>query len=167
MSLRRNGGYIMKNIVIAAIALGSFAVLAGEKAAEKPAAAPSFTITALKDQKWQPLDPKNAGGPQIAVVWGDPTKGPHALLLKLPAGFKSGVHAHTADYASIVVQGAPTHGNTEADAKPQAVGTTWTQTGKQMHFNSCTGKEDCILFVSNAGVFDFIPQAPPAAAVKK
>lgn len=144
---------------------------AADKAAAAPAAAPAaptkWVVTTLADAKWMPLDPKNPKGIQISVVQGDPTKGPHTILLKMPAGSKSGVHSHTADYSAVVLQGTPTHSDTDVDAKPLAAGTTWFQPGKQNHNNNCPGAQDCISFISMAGPSDFIPAAPPPAPAKK
>lgn len=165
----------MKKLTTAALvitALSAFGAFAEEKAkpADAKAAAPaaSFTMTALKDAKWMPMDPKNPQGPQIAVLWGDPSKGAATMFFKLPAGGKSGVHAHSHDYTAVVLQGGHAHGNTEADAnKPLAVGTAWVQAGKAMHFDACIGKEDCVTLIHTAGAMDYLPQAAAAPAAKK
>src|SRR5690554_541203 len=59
-----------------------------------------------------------AGNPlQVAVLWGDRTKGSDdAMLLKMPAGFEAGRHTHSADYHGLAVQGTWVH--TNEDAKP-------------------------------------------------
>ena len=39
-------------------------------------------VTPFQDAKFVPVDPTQSDGPQIAVLWGDPAKGPSAMLLK-------------------------------------------------------------------------------------
>ena len=106
------------------------------------------------------------GGPlQIAKLWGDRDKGPeYAMLLKLPAGSDSGMHAHTADYHAVLVQGTWVH-TVEGDAasvKDLAPGSYVFQPGKQMHSDVCKGKQDCIIFVHQHAKGDFIPSKKPA-----
>jgi len=119
--------------------------------------------TAAPDIKWEPL----MGGPlQIAKLWGDREKGPeYAMLLKMPAGADSGMHAHTADYHGLAVQGTWVH-TVEGDAasvKDLPPGSYVFQPGKQMHQDVCKGKVDCIVFVHQHGKGDFIPAKKPAA----
>jgi hypothetical protein len=140
----------------------------GAAAAPAPAAAAkAASMTQLKDQKWAPLDPNNAKGPQIAVLFGNPqAAGPFSILLKVPNGFKAGVHSHTNDYTAVVLQGQPSHGDDEKSAKPVSVGGTWSEPGKHSHWDGCvTGKDDCISVVTMpTGPFDFIPADAPKTA---
>ena len=114
-------------------------------------------VTAAPEIKWEPL----MGGPlQIAKLWGDRDKGPeYAMLLKMPAGTDSGMHAHTADYHAVSIQGTWVH-TVEGDAttvKDLAPGSYVFQPGKQMHSDACKGKQECIVFVHQHGKGDFIP----------
>lgn len=131
------------------------------------AAMAKMAITAAADLKWQPLDPKNPGGLQTSMVHGDMFKGPAAFFLKLPAGAKSGLHAHTNDYYGIAISGQPGHGNDEKEAsKAMAIGSMWFQPGKAMHADNCNGKKECvILLIYPGGGFDYIPG--PAAEPAK
>ena len=64
--------------------------------------------TSFQDAKFVPIDPARPDGPQLAVLWGDPEKGPSAMLLK----FKKGggrLHIHTSDYHLVVLQGTMSH----------------------------------------------------------
>ncbi|MDP2339964.1 MAG: DUF4437 domain-containing protein [Deltaproteobacteria bacterium] len=129
------------------------------------AAAPKMAVTPAAELKWAPLDPKSPMGLQVSMVEGDMAKGPVTFFLKLPAGSKSGLHAHTNDYFSVVISGAPAHGVSDKDpGKPLAVGSMWFQPAKDMHHDSCTGDKECVLLLHYPkGGFDFIPG--PAAAV--
>ena len=122
-------------------------------------------MTPLPDIKFEPYA---AGVPlQVAKLWGDRTKGgDYAMLLKMPAGFEVGMHAHTLDYYAVNVQGTWVH-TVEGDTNPPkelAVGSYVFQPGKQMHNDVCKGKTDCILFIHQHGKGDFIPAKTAAPA---
>ena len=112
------------------------------------------------------LDPSKPGMPEIAVVSGDLQKG-GGFFMKLPPGFKGGLHTHTSDYHAVVVSGAPKHWlpGEEKKAKPLGAGSYWFQPGSQPHGDECTGTEPCVLYLVLPGAFDFAP-APNAKAVK-
>jgi quercetin dioxygenase-like cupin family protein len=118
-----------------------------------------FKLIPTSAQTFAPLDASKPGGPELAVVSGDPMKSGGGLFLKLPAGFKSGLHTHTADYHAVVVSGAPKHYLVGGDkaAKPLGVGSYWFQPGGQPHGDECTGKDPCVLYIAIMGAFDFTP----------
>lgn len=132
-----------------------------------PTAAAKMAMTPAAKLVWTPLDPKQPKGLQTSVVHGDMAKGPTSFFLKLPAGAKSGAHAHTNDYYAVLISGGHGHGASEKEASsPLAVGSMWFQPGKEMHFDTCNGKKDCvILLMYPGGGFDFIPG--PAAEPAK
>ncbi|MFT3841753.1 MAG: cupin domain-containing protein [Myxococcaceae bacterium] len=146
----------------AVVAVLSFAGGAVAKAADKSSAP---TIVLPNDLKFAPATPLGEKGPQSAVVWGDPVKGPVGILLRVPAGFDSGVHTHTADYRGVILQGAVTA--TEADDKKAPglpAGAYYLQPGKAPHNNYCASAVDCLIYIefTNGGI-DFKPVgAPPA-----
>ena len=149
---------ILKTLLGSAVLVG-VAVLSYTAGAAK---AKEATITPMADIKWEPL----MGGPlQIAKLWGDRDKGPeYGMLLKFPAGMDSGMHAHTADYHAILIQGTWVHTveGEAAPAKELTPGSYVFQPGKQMHDDLCKGKVDCITFVHQHGKGDFIPGKKPA-----
>jgi anti-sigma factor ChrR (cupin superfamily) len=160
MSIRANKPtkWIAGATLLAVVAVGGYAVGAGGK--------PS-TVLAAADLKWEPYAP---GVPlQVAKLWGDRTKGAYGMLLKLPAGFEAGVHAHTADYKAVVVAGTWFHtdeGQAIAGSKELPPGSFAIQPGKAMHNDRCKEGTDCILFIMQDAKGDFIP-GPAAAAPKK
>lgn len=117
--------------------------------------------TAAGDLKWEPLMP---GAPlQIAKLWGDRAKGEYAMLLKMPGGFDSGMHSHTADYHGVAIKGTWVHTNEGGAAAPElGPGSHVMQPGKQNHNDACKGTEECIIFVHQHAKGDFIPAKPPA-----
>ena len=100
---------MMKMMLGAAVLVG-VAVVSYQAGAAKAKVA---IVTAAPEIKWEPL----MGGPlQYAKLWGDRDKGPeYAMLLKMPAGADSGMHAHTADYHGLSIQGTWVH-TVEGDA---------------------------------------------------
>src|SRR5262245_57164883 len=117
---------------------------------------------AAGDLKWEPMAPNVPL--QIATLWGDRAKGESGILLKMPGGFDSGMHAHTGDYHAVLLQGTWVHteeGSKEA-AKDLAPGSYVMQPGKVMHNDSCKAGADCIIFVHQHTKGDFIPGKAPA-----
>lgn len=125
-------------------------------------------ITPAGELKWEPL----MGGPlQIAKLWGDRDKGPeYGMLLKVPAGFDSGMHAHTADYHAVAIQGPWVH-TVDGDTTPGkelTPGSSVFQPGKQMHDDLCkAGKTECIVFIHQHAKGDFIPKKTDAKVAAK
>lgn len=135
-------------IGVAAVAAVSFAAgVAQGKAVNTP----------LSSVKWTPAAP---GSPiQIAVLWGDRTKGPeYGMLLKMPAGSEAGQHSHTGAYHAVNVQGNWVHTN-DGDPKQHELppGSYAMQPGKAVHNDMCKGTTDCIIFVHQHAPGDFIP----------
>jgi hypothetical protein len=87
---------------------------------------------------------------RLANLWGDRGNGQAGVLLRTPGGFKSGIHAHTADYRALVIAGTWIHtvpetgeGN-KVELRP---GSYWTQRRDQMHTDECKAGAECIVFV--------------------
>lgn len=161
----------MTKTLMTKMALGA-AILCGATAASATASAKAKppVVMPAGEIKWEPL---MGDALQIAKLWGDRDKGPeYGMLLKFQPGTDSGMHAHTADYHAIAVQGPWVHtieGQTEP-AKELTPGSYVFQPGKQMHSDLCKpGKVECIVFVHQHAKGDFIPAKKPAdkAAAEK
>jgi hypothetical protein len=129
------------------------------------AAKKEAVMMAASEIKWEPYA---TGVPlQVAKLWGDRAKGgEYAMLLKMPAGFEAGMHAHTGDYHGVNVQGTWVH-TVEGDTSPPKElppGSYVFQPGKQMHNDVCKGKTECILFLHQHTKGDFIPAKTAAPA---
>jgi quercetin dioxygenase-like cupin family protein len=113
-------------------------------------------MTAADQMKWQELRP---GSPvKMVLLWGDRNKGEYAMLLKLPAGHVSPIHAHTGDYHGLSLTGTWRHsfdGGEERDLSP---GSYVLQPGMGMHRDACVGPEDCVLFIHQYEKYDVIPK---------
>lgn len=130
---------------------------------EPPPDTGGYRLVAPASLSYAPLGP-DASGPQIAVVTGDLKKG-GGFFLRLPPGFKSGLHTHTSDYHAIVISGAPRHWlpGEEKKAAQLGAGSYWFQPGGQPHGDECTGTEPCLVYVVVTSAFDFTatPNAKP------
>jgi hypothetical protein len=99
---------------------------------------------------WQMEAP--GASPRLASLWGRREAGQSGTLLNVPAGFKSGSHAHTADYRAVVVSGEWVHQvpstreGVGAQLKP---GAYWTQKRDQWHIDECISKTPCTIFLFN------------------
>ena len=62
----------------------------------------SYWRLQIQDAKFAPVDPTQPDGPQMAVLWGDPAKGPSAMLLKFKKG-SNPLHIHNSDYHLVLV----------------------------------------------------------------
>lgn len=93
---------------------------------------------------------------KVAKLWGDRDQGAYGMLFKLPAGFKAGPHAHTADYNGISLAGTWVH-TMDGETKELPPGSYVMQPGGQYHDDSCKGPEECVLFIMQNAKGDFIP----------
>jgi len=111
----------------------------------------------VSELEWKELAP---GIPlQISVLWGVREKGAHGMLLKMPAGFNSGMHAHTSEYHGVVVQGTWMHSEEgQTEVKELGPGSYAFQPGKGMHNDACKEGSECIVMIYSPGKADFIPQ---------
>jgi hypothetical protein len=90
---------------------------------------------------------------------GDRNAGAHGLLIKLPGGFVSPIHADTAAYYAVVISGTLIHVDEEgagADKELRA-GSYVMQPGRKMHIDKCKPGAECILFEFQDAKADIIP----------
>ena len=156
---------ILRTILVALVlVLFAPAALAEEAKAgagkAKPAAKPTMLVTMTPDElKWVP-NPANADV-MMAVVWGDPAKGPHGAFHKFKAGFDAGLHTHSSDMRIAVISGtmiAATEGGPERKLPP---GSYEYQPHGVKHVTKCDAASDCIIFVVSSGKFDLKPVEAP------
>jgi hypothetical protein len=147
--------------VVAAFSVG---VLGGVTIAKT--GKPEYVLVPAGSAKLAPVDPKNPGGIQQAVLSGDPKTGPVAFLLKLPKG-PAPLHWHSSDYYAFTVEGNSKHWlpGKEAEAKSNPPGTFWFQPGgaANPHGDECLS-DSCTVFIMMPGKFDFTPAAADATA---
>lgn len=155
-------GWKTSVLVIAAFAVGIAGGITYAKAKAE------YVLIPAGGGKFAPLDPKNPGGIQMAVLSGDPKTGPAAFELKLPKG-PAPIHWHSSDYYAWSVEGNTKHWlpGKEADAKSNPPGTFWFQPGGSTapHGDECLS-DSCTLFIFMPGKFDFTPVADKGGAKK-
>jgi quercetin dioxygenase-like cupin family protein len=137
--------------------LAALTVFSVEAVAQK-----QMTVTPIQDAKFVAIDPARPDGPQLAVLWGDPGKGPSAMLLKLKKG-AGPLHLHSSDYHLVLLEGRMKHWGAdeqEADAKLLGPGSYWFQPGNQAHGDSCL-TDECLMFVKWEGKRDGRLADPP------
>lgn len=114
------------------------------------------TMAAPDEMQWREMAP---GSPlQIAILWGDRSKGDYAMLLKLPAGYVAPIHAHTGDYYGMNLTGTWRHSFDGGEERTLPPGSYVFQPGMGMHGDACVGPEDCILFIHQHAKADLIPK---------
>ncbi|HEX7529091.1 MAG TPA: DUF4437 domain-containing protein, partial [Thermoanaerobaculia bacterium] len=122
----------------------------------KPAAKPAALVTKTPDElKWV-ANPANAEV-MMAVVWGDPAKGPHGAFHKFKPGFDAGLHSHSSDMKIAVISGtmiAATEGGPEKKLGP---GSYEYQPHGVKHVTKCDTASECVIFVVASGKFDLTP----------
>lgn len=133
--------------VVAVAMVGAVSYAAGAKKSVNLAAG---------DLKWEQVAPNMPL--QIATLWGDRNKGESGILMKFPGGFESGMHAHTADYHAVLVQGTWVHTEEGSkETKELTPGSYVMQAGKVMHSDSCKAGAECIIFIHQHAKADYIP----------
>jgi hypothetical protein len=113
-----------------------------------PADQIKFVNTGLKTDKGELL---------VGPAYGNLQKGRHGTFLRMPAGFISPAHTHTADYYAVVLKGVGANHPVGAKAVPLPVGSYWYQTGEEAHVTECLSKTECLFFLVQVGKFDFQP----------
>jgi beta-alanine degradation protein BauB len=114
--------------------------------------------------EWFDLDPEDAPGVQLAMLWGDPAAGAFGAFMLLPAGFDSPLHTHTHPMKVVFVSGTYIQ---EPDGEPVVhlgPGSFMMQPGGDYrHRTSCDTDSDCVFFVESAGAFDmFVVEDSPS-----
>jgi quercetin dioxygenase-like cupin family protein len=121
-----------------------------------------MVVVPVETTKFAPLDSAHPDGAQFAVLWGDPMKGPSAMLVKFKKGV-SPLHSHSSDYHLSLLQGTMKHwaeGQREEDAKPLEPGSYWFQPANLSHADACL-TDECLTFVYWLDKRDYKPSETP------
>lgn len=122
-----------------------------------------ITLWAADDLKWVPMP--GLEGAQQVPLWGDPTKGPHGIFYKWPAGTKVPLHTHTYADRGIVISGVLTLAPEGAVAKKLTAGSYFAMAGGTKHTTTCEAGAACVFFIEREGPFD--AKMVEGAGVKK
>jgi hypothetical protein len=77
----------------------------------------------------------------------------------MPAGFVSPIHTHTDDYWAVVISGVAVNSQVGGKELPLPAGSYWFQKGGERHITRCISPNECLLFISQDGKFDYIPDS--------
>lgn len=142
---------------IAAGALAALAIVA--KAGQEGKSSVNIPVTELHYIKTGITDGVH-GELQAAPAFGDLEHGAHGTFIKMPAGFVTPAHTHTADYYAVVISGTGVNIPVGGTDLALPVGSYWFQKGGERHITKCISSTDCIFFLSQSAKFDFIADAP-------
>lgn len=156
--LLRNALVACSIFFFASAALAEDAKAAAPKA--KPAAKHAELVTMTPDQlKWV-ANPANAEV-SMAVLRGDPAKGPHEAFHKFKAGFNAGLHTHSSDMHLVVLSGTVIAGSEGGPERRLPAGSYEFQPHGVKHVTKCDAASECVIFVVSSGKFDLTPAEAP------
>jgi hypothetical protein len=116
------------------------------------------SITAYKNLQFAPL---GEGNPvEGALLWGDPTSGPSAFLVRMPPGYTEPWHHHSASYRAVLIQGRVKSRGKDAATDITDVygpGCYMVQPGGQPHAEVSAGDQPLLAMVYFEGPVDFVP----------
>jgi hypothetical protein len=154
-------------ILVAAGVLG----LMGVARAKEKAKAEAVTVAAA-DVKFGPAPPVLPPGAQLAVLHGDPgKKGPYAMRLKIPDGYKIAPHWHSNDEELTILTGTfvlAMGDKAGENPHPMEVGAYHFLPAKMHH--SASSKGETVIEIHGNGPFDLHylnPADDPSKAAAK
>jgi len=112
--------------------------------AEAPTATPEAKTVKASEVEWAPINPEQPAGPMWVILSGNPGETEFAAMVKVPAGYSSGLHIHAATMSGVVVSGTVLNGRTEEEATELPAGSMWSQPGGEARFTGCTEAADCV-----------------------
>ena len=138
---------LMVPVLSAPMALG-----AAEGAKAKKAG--TAVLTPADDIKWN--DVPGSPGVSLAVLQGDPAKGPHHSMLKFKDGFAAPLHHHSSDHYGTVVSGTLL---LTVDGQETALpaGSFFMFKGMKQHSTQCAPGADCVIALDVRGKWDVVP----------
>ena len=95
-------------------------------------------------------------GVSMAVLWGDPNKGPHGTFTKFAPGYDAGMHTHTSDVWLVVIKGAYLYKDDEVE-KRVGPGDFLRVPGGHKHWSGGDKAEGALFYQEGSGKFDLIP----------
>lgn len=155
----------MKKLIAATfamtLALVAFAPHAAEKSGKKGGG--SAVLVPAADLKWN--DVPDFPGLKMAVLQGDPAKGPGHFMIKFTGGFSAPLHHHTPDHYVSVIAGTMVLTVDGKETKLPA-GSYFSFTGKKPHMTKCEAGAECLLSIDARGKWDVVPEGAKPAAKK-
>lgn len=141
----------MRLLGVAAVSGVLAAWIAGAAPRESAAGAVAVPVESVA---WAPVFPDQPAGPAMAVLWGDPKKGPVGFLVRFPAGALVPFHVHSSDYRGMVLSGEFSHSAGKERSVVLAPGSYWSQRGRLPHANACSAAGPCVVYLTATKGFD-------------
>ncbi len=95
-------------------------------------------------------------GVSMAVLWGDPDKGPHGTFTKFEPGYDAGMHKHTSDVWLVVIKGAYLYKDDEGEQRV-GPGDFIRIPGGHKHWSGGDKTEGTLFYQEGSGKFDLVP----------
>ena len=143
-----------------ALAVSGFAPLVAAKDTKKGGSA---VLIPASDLKWN--DVPGFAGVKMAVMDGDPAKGPHHMMLKFAGGFSADLHHHSSDHYATVLTGTLVLTIDGKENKLPA-GSYFSLKDKKQHATKCEAGADCVLSMDARGKWDVVATETKPAAKK-
>ena len=143
-------------VAIAVLGLAPAAARSGDAAKKSAAGKKTATFVKADELKWGEVPPDLPQGGQLAVLYGDPSKkGPFAIRLKAPDGYKIAPHWHSQDEQLTVLAGTlMLHMGDTMDSPAHALdaGSFHFLPGKMHH--AAQAKGETVVQINGTGPFD-------------
>jgi quercetin dioxygenase-like cupin family protein len=134
-----------------------------EAPSEDSAAAPAASNLNLADIPFAPFNPEQPEGINVFAITGDFKAGPFTAIARFPAGYRSPLHSHTANYTGVALNEGLVHGSTADAAGAVPKGSFWFQPSGEPHVDACESEEPCYLLATFDGAVDMVPSDTPVA----
>src|SRR5258708_2011119 len=152
----QRGKNTMKHLLIVSgmAALIVVAPLTGNAQAQNGAGNSDKSVLYMAAEKAK-FDQSPMPGVSMAVLWGDPNKGPHGTFTKFEPGYDAGMHTHTSDVWLVVIKGAYLYKD-EAGEKRVGPGDFMRIPGGHKHWSGGDKTEGALFYEEGSGKFDRI-----------
>jgi len=131
--------------------------------AEEAPAALSAKNFNLADIPFAAFDPDKPEGLHVYPLTGNPKEGPFNAIVRMPPGFMSPLHSHSANYTGVAMSDSMVHGTSAGAKETVARGSYWHQVAGEPHVDGCMSEEPCYLLAFFDGAVDMVPADAPAA----
>lgn len=113
-----------------------------------------MAMTTLADADFRPAPDALPPGAEIAVLRGDPMRGPYAIHLYLPDGYSVAPHWHSDREEVVVLQGILYLSEPDLAPMPLGEGAFASVPARTPHRARCQGKGGCVVTILRNSAFD-------------
>jgi len=145
----------VKKLIVSVVVFGAL-LLTHAPQSQAQATKGGAVFLPATDLKWN--DVPEFPGVKMAVVEGDPAKGPAHFFIRFEPGFTATRHYHNSDHHVTVVAGTVVL-TTQDGERRLPPGSFFSFTGKTKHATKCEGATACVLAIDSRGKWDVIPEA--------